>query len=278
MSYSDWQLNRIRDALFTYYMYQSGNEDSGDFTWKDVSEAVEDETGVHIPHEQLRKFAVGTQKDGGREYNGLGPPRLEAVVSFVTDEDNYLLSQGELNQFMPSHQAAFRLLEYLDQDIDLERMLPPAKLKGLYRLEAVIDDEFVVRNLTLAQPLDTGLIQVVEIEDCYESEAASLWHQLTPQDRMRVRNSQQKYGGWAILSPEDNLFFFLKNELDGTNRYYFTMTVDVSFLTDAPQTRLVLLHHHFPLELEDQNTDQSNTMETIKKNMERHITYFEKLK
>ena len=59
--------------------------------------------------------------------------RLEAIVKFATDEDYGLISEAELREHAPSWHAAQRLLEYLKQDFDTERILPPSTLEGTYR-------------------------------------------------------------------------------------------------------------------------------------------------
>lgn len=60
MRLSDWQLNRLRDALGAYHDYERGIE--GDyFNWKDVSAAIEELTGVSIPQERLRQFVEGVK-------------------------------------------------------------------------------------------------------------------------------------------------------------------------------------------------------------------------
>ena len=59
--------------------------------------------------------------------------RLEAIAKFATDEDYGLISEAELREHAPSWHAAQRLLEYLKQEFDTERILPPSTLEGTYR-------------------------------------------------------------------------------------------------------------------------------------------------
>lgn len=47
MKYSDWQLNRLRDALRAYKQYERSH-DGAYFTWKDVREAIAADTGYEI--------------------------------------------------------------------------------------------------------------------------------------------------------------------------------------------------------------------------------------
>ena len=96
MAYSEWQLNRLRDALRAYHAY-TPTEDLGPFNWKDVSEAISLATDVTVPPERLRQFVEGNKtKDGtGRKFQSMQPQSLEAIAKFVTEER--LLSPGELD-------------------------------------------------------------------------------------------------------------------------------------------------------------------------------------
>lgn len=247
MKYSDWQLNRLRDSLRAYHRYERSH-DGEYFTWKDVSEAINEYTGVKVPPERLRQFVEGVNsKDGGRKFPVPQDKSVEGIARFVTDEELCLISEDELKEFMPEKQAAFRLLEYLDQKVGAERIVPTEKIQGLYFAinKSEKEDQFIRRDLTLQRPTDDGLMQVVETEERFDLKASS-------KRGARVRpNSCIKHGGWAILTPEDNLLFFLKNELHGRNRYYFTMASDLIHWEEGPMTRLVLLRHDFPVELRE---------------------------
>ena len=140
MKYSDWQLNRLRDALRAYKVYERSHEGEY-FTWKDVREAIAADTGYEIgtsPEngaERLRQFVEGVNsKDGGRKYPEPKDDALDAIVQFALDEDNHLLSNDELNEYAPARQAPLRLLEYLDQFSGAERHIPVDKLKGVFQI------------------------------------------------------------------------------------------------------------------------------------------------
>ena len=103
--------------------------------WKDVSEAIFLSTEVEVPPERLRQFIEGNRIKGGagREFRSMQDDRLDAIAKFATDEDFGLISEAELREHAPSWHAAQRLLEYLKQDFDAERILPPSTLEGTYR-------------------------------------------------------------------------------------------------------------------------------------------------
>lgn len=276
MKYSDWQLNRLRDSLRAYHRYERSHEGEY-FTWKDVSEAIDEYTGIKVPPERLRQFVEGVNtKDGGRKFPVPQDKSIEGIVSFATNEDLYLISEDELAEYTPQHQAPLRLLEYLDQELDAERIVPVEKIQGRYTTSKIDKNAFVVRELTLQLPTEDGLMQVIETEDIYEEMALAKFDEWLPRDRKEQRKSRIKHGGWAILSPEDNLFFFMKNEWRGKNRYYFTLALDLTHWSDLPMTCLVLLHHDFPVELEESDSDRQLVTEQAISEISRNILVFER--
>lgn len=305
--YSDWQLNRLRDALHAYYMYEhiddcnyyqgidrvednftSDNEREREnrnlekklekmkqyLTWRDVCKEIEEETNIKIGSsikagaERLRQFVVGvtTENDGGK-FPEPKASTVEGIVRFLTSEDRDLLSFDELNEFTPGYQAPLRLLEYLELDFDAARLVSPARLTGTYKMCRCEDDDFVVRELTLQRPMGNGLIQIIETEEIFDKEVEEIYDTLTLQEVKEHRNALTNHGGWAILSPEDNVFCFLKNERNGMNRYYFTLGSDLQHWSDVKPAQLVFLHHDYPLGgLNEQQAELSYIMdETIQR-------------
>lgn len=262
MKYSDWQLNRVRDALRAYHQYERGIEDAP-FTWKDVREGIAEETGVEIGAnakigaERLRQFVEGLRtKDGGWKFPVLQDEWLSGVVQFVTSADNDLLSEDELRVHAPHRQAALRLLDYLAPKIAGQSNRPAAKLQGRFQARKGDEEEFVVRELILQKPSKEGLIEVTETEEFYPPEAASHYDAWSLKERLKQRDSIGRHGGWAILTPETNLLFFLKEEHGGFNRYYFTLASDYSEKAQPPLSQLILLHHDYPLHTEEEDRDK----------------------
>jgi len=249
MRFSDWQLNRLRDALRAFHKFGRDPIDGRHFNWKDVSEAIFLSAEAEVPPERLRQFVEGVKTPGGgRRLLTMQDDRLEAIVKFVTDEDYGLISEAELREHAPTWHAAQRLLEYLRQEFDTERILPPATLEGTYRNGRLDDDSYVVRELTLQRASDDGLIQLVQIEDSYDIIDGHRLDNLSPEQREEVRDSRIVYGGWAILTPEDNLLMFLKKERTGHNCYYMTVAAETWHSLQAPAAALALLRHDYPIE------------------------------
>ncbi|MEW8524850.1 MAG: hypothetical protein AB2552_17520 [Candidatus Thiodiazotropha endolucinida] len=294
MGYSDWQLNRIRDALrafrqythvedLDYYEHHGEKEKKKrsslvkSFTWADVREAIAVVTGVEIGKdmkkgaERLRQFVEGIndkENPGQKRFPVPQQESLDGIVRFLTDEHTNLLSEDELKEYAPHYQAPMRLLEYLAQDFDRERLMPPEKIAGTYELRTLEDEVFVVRELVLQRPSEDGLIQVIETEDSFKGEASKEFDGWSYLDRRQKRDGYERHGGWAILTPENNLFCFLKNERTTTNRYYFTLASDLEHRSETPPIQLVFLHHDYSLELTGQEIGSMDAvMEQTAKNI-----------
>src|SRR6185437_10780920 len=203
--------------------------------------------------ERLRQFVEGKKMPGGlRTYGTMQDDRLEAIVKFATDEETGIMSEAELREHTPSWHAAQRLMEYLQHEYDIERILPPATLEGTYRTGRLEDESFVVRDLTLQRASDDGLIQLVQTEDTYDIHNGMQFDDLSPEERDKVRGSRILYGGWAILTPEDNLLMFLKKERNGHNCHYLTVAAQNWHALQAPVAALALLRQEYPVELDDE--------------------------
>lgn len=248
-TFSDWQLDRLRDAIhaFKYYHCDSFG-DRIKQSWKDVSAAIEEYTGVLVRGERLRTFTEGeNKKSGNPKYTVLQPESLDAVYRFVTDDDIALLSEGELIECMPAEQAPLQLMEYLAVKDAQPSGITSALLDGRYSTTQ-LTDEFIVKEVTLQNPTKNGLFQVVERELFFAAEASEDFENWTPNKKIDECFYRMKYSGWGILTPEANLLFFLKDDNTGKNRYYITLASDLSSLPDVPPELLVLLkreNHEF---------------------------------
>jgi hypothetical protein len=278
MRFSDWQLNRLRDALRAYHKFGRDPVDGRHYNWKDVSEAISLATEVDIPPERLRQFVEGVKTpDGGRRLLTMQADRLEAIVKFALHEDYELISEAELREHAPTWHAAQRLLEYLKQDFDTERILPPSTLEGTYRNGRIDEDSYVVRELTLQRASDDGLIQLVQTEDSYDIIDGMKFDYLSPDERENVRDSRIVYGGWAILTPEDNLLMFLKKERSGHNCYYLTVAAENWHSLQAPAATLALLRHDYPIETKEAEPLEPKKLPGISETIGNNITIFSRV-
>jgi hypothetical protein len=254
---SEWQKLRVRDALRAYCMYTRRDDDSDYFNWKDVREAILLQTGVTIGtssktgSEILRKFVIGLTNDKGEHKFQLPKPEaLKAVIEFVTDEELSLLTLDEFEEYLPPWQAPLRLLEYLDDGTDIAGEIPIEKLQGTYRYIESRDEQAVINEITLERGLENGLIQVAEVEEFYPADIAASLASLMPDERRSHRVARVQHGGWAVLTPEDSLLFYLKHKGSLRNRYYATVAAKTTLWeVDEPYDLLALIRQDFPLEL-----------------------------
>jgi len=277
MAYSEWQLNRLRDALRAYHAY-TPTQDSGAFNWKDVTEAISLATDVTVPPERLRQFVEGNRtKDGaGRKFQSMQPQSLEAIVKFVTQEE--LLSPGELEEHVPPWQAAQRLLEYLNQEFDRQRVLPPAIYEGTYQARHADERGFAVHELTLERPTNEGLMRATKMVEYYPLKAESDFDSWDFERRRKHRDTRLLYGGWALFTPEDTVMTFLKQARTGKNLYQFTLAADKFYEPDTCVEQLILLHHKDPLELETLESRQSELLRAVLLEAGKNVLFFKRIR
>ncbi|MET0105783.1 MAG: hypothetical protein ABW072_11690 [Sedimenticola sp.] len=273
MAYSDWQLNRIRDALRAFRQYSHVDDPSyyehydekgkrkraslvKSFTWADVREAIAVATGVEIGvdmkkgAERLRQFVEGIndkENPGQKKFPVLKAEWLAAAVEFVTDKDKELLSEGELEEQAVDVHAALRLSEYLGPSRrDKVDQVQPIRLAGIYRNRKLEREEFAVRELTLHNSSEEGLVQAVVTEAFYSPDAEQLYAEWSRQQRQDEQYTHFKYSGWALITPEANLLFFLKEASYQGNRYYVTVASDFDRLVNEPAQLLALFLNDKP--------------------------------
>ena len=290
--YAEWQLLRIRRALRAFHRYhrflkdeiELFDESEGttnlrinwrDATWDDVSGAIYEHTSVKVPQERLRQFVEGVNsKTGDKRYPVPKDESLAAITGFLSHEDVDLLSDEELHQFVPSYQAPLRLLEFLDEQPGGQRLLPTARFEGIYQTRLSQEDSVVIRELVLQNPSEDGLMQVVEVEEFYDVEG----HVPGPDESREQRHEEilarESSGGWAILTPEDNILFFLKNEETGRNKYYLSLALDEMLWSKDPLAKMVLYHQDYPLQLESTDQVQSSLVDKVREGVVPNIHHY----
>lgn len=276
---------RVRNALRVYQYYEHSINGKY-YTWTKMREAIAGYTGVEIGNsvrhggERLRLFVDGIEdkgSPGGRKFPRPKNAALDAIIAFVTHEDHNLLTKDEFKEHRPGFQASLRLLEYLKQKYDPNHIISPEMLEGLYQTQETDEDDLIVRNLTMQRSSQNGLVQVIETEDVYDQEVNPLFKAHSPWEHRAKRISSCKYGGWAILTPEQNLLFFMKEERTGMNRYYFTLFSDMTRKMDKPMNRLILMQHDYPFESEinsEQNMD--DIIKELKEEFSNNLLAFER--
>lgn len=304
MEYAEWQLTRLRNALRALHKHgrhQVEDEPKGKskserrLNWKYVAEEIWDAAGpgflgladdrdtetrrkrIKQFAERLRQFVEGNRNPDGvqrRKFQRMQPDSLAAIVKFVTGAG--LLEPDELEERAPSSQAALRLLEYLDQGFDRVRTLPLLKFDGAYQARRVSDGEFTIHELTLERPSSDGMMQVTMTEEVFDAKLKDKFDRWKPQERYENRNSRILYGGWAIFTPEENIMLFLKGP-SARNLYQFTLAADLQYRPDDAVQKLVLQHHHYPIELEDRNQDEPEMVRTVLQETAKNLLVFRRI-
>lgn len=245
----DWQLEKVRTALRAHRAYTPGQSGRG-LTWLELVADIEAYTGVAMSDEVARQFVQGTnrKRQNPVRYRRPDPDNLAAILAYLTHSDIDALSSDELDQDGFAYQAPLRLLEYLAQDFDGEQMLLPEGLTGRYSAAAAAADSITATVLVLQQEPDTGIIRASETSEIYDHPGeASLrdWRGLDRRNSFRARKLAE---GWAVLTPEDSLLFFMKDRPYGRN-HYWTLAADADLWSEGPVGRLLLLRHDYPAEL-----------------------------
>ena len=251
--YSNWQILRIRRALDAFYTHNRllGDEidlsdptdgtnekhvGSRDSDWDDVADAIYEYSGVRPGAERLRSFVKGNKG----KYTIPEDPSLAAIAKFLTHEDIDLLSEQELGEYVPTVQAPLRLLEFLDPQPGAERILPPAELAGTYEVRFLDGEYIVIRELALQKPSKDGMLEVAEIDEIYETEEEGPKLEDTFLGGKAKLHERIISKGWAVITPEDNILFFLKNQENGRNRIYVSLALDDALWTEGTLDGLVL--------------------------------------
>jgi hypothetical protein len=111
-------------------------------------------------------------------------------------------------------------------------------------------------------PDESPAIATVSIDCCGEgpliamTETLNIYRAHEPvsldlrRDRPGDEKSRKHSRGWAILTPEDNLLAFMKDEPYGYNHYYLTLLIEGELWSRPTVGRLALLRHDYPLEFE----------------------------
>lgn len=262
--YSEDQLDRIRVSL-RLYKQRSGR------SWKDVvweilvrggSEDLADasaqgERSLKDYENILLRFAVGFPK--GKYSRIQDRAFMDLVLRFVLSDYPGLLKAEDLQPYKADFQAVLSLQHHLYSG--LNGFVPPSGiLAGSYRRLELWKGSLLARTMTIGAPDESGLLPVHEREEFFDR---SVIHDYPGQneDKRLAKASLRVYSGWAVLTPEDNLFFVMKRRGTGENRIYYTLAVnhEGEFTTGESQNggekssveELTLIHHDYPLVLSE---------------------------
>jgi hypothetical protein len=255
---SDWQLGRVRKALRAYRLYDPGADSK--HTWRDVREAIAEYTGVEIGGnlkiggERLRQFVEGVNnKSKGIHFPVPQPESLAAIVEFLSHEDINLLRPDELEEYRPGYQAALRYAEYLRESCEDSASVSASELCGTMKVAYKERDSVTVVGMTVQRVDggdDLGIVQV--IEECLRFEGENIPVALSTYNLGRKDKliSESMSGGWGVVTPEDTLVIFLKEDGSGQNHCYYAVN-DLGVWVKKGKRSLYFMSHEFGIEVLD---------------------------
>lgn len=232
----------LQKGLAAFKAHQRDAEGNS-YSWKTISEFIKDVTGVPVASENLRRFVDGLEDKKTKVWRYQIPSAgaQQAIRAFLIDYE--LLSEADFDERAP-FQGPWRLSEYLKTDREPELVPQLDKLQGTYR--GTFLRERTTVSLTFGKPSPQGLIYIEE-EEVRLSDGSPKENHLE-----RIRSA-----GWAILTPEDTLLVFMKEEPYNENHYLFTLASNLDIWSDVPVNRLVLYRHDYPLEIETNDSDEA---------------------
>lgn len=275
MPFDDWQLDKLRTAMRAHRAYTPGRSGPG-LTWLELAADIEVYANVSMSPEVLRQFVEGVSK---REYpvrfRVPSPENLEAIVAYLTHADIDALAADELDQERFAWQVPLRVIEFLKQDFDIEAAAVPESLEGTFRATLTTDDTITVVQLALRPDPHNGFIRVAETADIYTDPGGSAFLTWTDKDRRNRHQARTDAEGWAVLTPEDNLLFFLKDRPYGRN-HYWTLAADAELWSGAPVQHLILLRHDYPAEPEESEAGPG-VPQSVSRHLIGNISCFERI-
>lgn len=267
----DFQLRRIRFALFQAYSYKQLQIDNSEedrpreassVAWHDIAESINHAVGVDASRkdkenfgERLRAFVIGnTNKKTGKVVRTT-PQRIDDIIVYLLQEETYL-TKSELENFIPDQQAAIRVHEFLDSEYDVHKESETTQL----------DEEYVTYRFDPAGILEVGILSLKYVPyishyavhehvwryDCNEIDSDGLDAlQSKLQNSLKHKHlgpGDDVYSGWAIEAYDGNFVIFLKDQQADKNKFY------LAIYNDPPESeregqgnRIVLMERFSPL-------------------------------
>ena len=246
MGYTERQRELIRARLLAYYDLRRAR--SRKISWGAICDEIFDETGVQIAIEDVRQFVKRfVQKDRNRS-RGPNDEELEAIVSFLKRPRINLLSDKELNEPEIPYRFAEFLLDFLAHP-EHNQQFPPKALGGRYLALLKSSDGSIHKRveLTLRVHKEDHVIRVTESSEAWSSVIDG---DLNNDERSPAKpelDATYRAKGWAVITPEDSLLIFLKNERYGHNHYYLTIALYPGIWSETSVCQLALLRHQYPV-------------------------------
>tara|TARA_R110002110_G_scaffold257206_2_gene473155 strand:- start:9688 stop:11580 length:1893 start_codon:yes stop_codon:yes gene_type:complete len=267
----DFQLRRIRFALFQAYSYKQLQIDSAEedrpreassVAWHEIAESINHSVGVEASRkekenfgERLRAFVIGNTNQETGKVVRTTPQRIDDIIFYLLQEETYL-TKSELENFIPDQQAAIRVHEFLDPEYDVDAG----------PVNAQLDDEYVTYRFDPGGMLEVSSLSLKYVPyishyavhehiwryDCNEIDSDGL-DELHSKLQSSLKHKHlgpgdDVYSGWAIEAYDGNFVIFLQDQQVDQNKFYLALYNDPPDSDrEDRRNRLVLIERFSPL-------------------------------
>lgn len=233
MSFSSWQIRRLRSRLSAYREQQGLKQMGRPLPWKYLDSIISKTLDLDFElgaanGERLRQFIEGVPVSKGskeKRFPVMEEHKLEALRDFLMHKDIRFLAEHELEEQPVNHQAALSLLDYLHESGEVEprERLTSEQITGAYQ-NVVVPSKgpLSCRRLSINQ-LSEGLFEVTEsVEEYDDASGNKNFARWTEAKKQRLRQIKRTNNGWAVKNDNDCLFVFLKDSYDSSQNSYFS--------------------------------------------------------
>ncbi len=245
VAYTERQIKLIRDRLKAYQLAQHSGPQR--MTWLGVCGRIFSLVKVQMDEEVLLQFVEQvSRKDRPDKPRIPSPKNLTAIVKFLGHEEIDMLSVEELREPEVPYGLALSFSDFLRGDSEGKNLPPPTAINGSYRAQ-IRGPGNLDREIELSLEVDeqNSLVRIFEHAKSYLPKSQLAGNQAYSRGEARQRVQSE---GWGILTPEDNLFIFMKGKHYGSNYYYLTLGMDRNLRSESPIGKLLLLRHQYPVQ------------------------------
>jgi len=246
-AFSHWQIQLIRDALEGYRMFTPDHESGkSPLSWNALRERIAVATDVEFGKDDLRQFVEGKKK-GSDKFRVPEVKRMEALAVFLTDPDVAVLSNADLeNRDVLETQLPLYLTTFLKTAATPKPILPPTSLIGTFEGNTEIENGR--RNMRLTLGAATGSYLVVnEVDQDYYAKGGN--EAEVADHRLMKPRKTANFIGWAVVTPEDNIIFYMKHSASREN-HFWKLVVEEFFWQDEPLQSFYLQKFDWPYEID----------------------------
>lgn len=210
-------------------------------------EEVKEFTGTHVPYEVFRKFYKGVRRTDGSYRLQLpdDPAHLNAIAEFLSaSEDLPSFKVSSLIETVSDRTTAAHLKLFFDKGSQDERLASPRSLEGKF-IELIQEVDKSTRiSLFLYEISESGIGEAKLIRETFYHDGVGGHFEDASPDKVATQT------GWIIVTPEDNLFVFTKNDVTGRNLCYFSLGYNDTVFDGEALEFVAFLEHEFPFELD----------------------------